>query len=303
MRDPPQPAAAPSTMSPTATRATAARAAPFQAIALDLDGTLLDERMQILPVSIAALQAARERGIEVVLVTGRHHIAARAYHRQLALDTPAVCCNGIYSHDYASDTPVRGEALPVSDRLALLERVRRDGLHALAYLGDRFCFETGEPVLDEVIAWAETLPEPLRPRFDRVDDLAPVLAQAPTVWKMAVSHVDPAALPAFARSVQADLGLGTVQTGPLRLDIGRPGHSKASGLRHWLDSRGIPLDRVVAFGDNHNDISMLEAVGHGVAMAGAPAEVQASADEVCGRNDDPSIAAVLRRLQAEGLLG
>ena len=93
------------------------------------------------------------------------------------------------------------------------------------------------------------------------------------------------------------------QTGPLRLDVGRPGHSKASGLSHWLAGRGIGPDQVVAFGDNHNDVSMLQAVGHGVAMAGAPAAVQASADEVCGSNDEPPIAAVLQRLQAEGLLG
>ncbi len=288
---------------PSTLSLTASRRSPFRVIALDLDGTLLDERMQILPANVEALQAARQRGVEVVLVTGRHHIAARAYHHWLALDTPAVCCNGIYLHDYASDTPLRGEPLPVADRLALLERVRHNGLHALAYLGDRFCFETGEPVLDEVMAWAGTLPEPLRPRFEQVDDLAPVLAQAPRVWKMAVSHVDAAALPAFARGVEAELGLGTVQTGPLRLDIGRPGHSKASGLQHWLESRGVDADQVVAFGDNHNDVSMLTAMGHGVAMANAPAAVRERADEVCGDNDQPSIAAVLQRLQAEGLLG
>ncbi|MGY0197175.1 Cof-type HAD-IIB family hydrolase [Leptothrix sp. BB-4] len=272
-------------------------------MALDLDGTLLDERMQILPENVAVLQAARQRGIEVVLVTGRHHIATRAFHQQLGLDTPAVCCNGIYLHDFARDTPVRGEPLPVADRLALLALVRRHGLHALAYLGDRFCFETGEPVLDEVIAWAATLPEPVRPRFEQVDDLEPVLAQAPRVWKMAVSLQDPATLPAVARAVEDELGLGTVQTGPLRLDIGRPGHSKASGLLHWLATKGIAAEHVVAFGDNHNDISMLQAVGHGVAMAGAPEAVQASADEVCGSNEAPSIAAVLQRLQAEGRLG
>jgi Cof subfamily protein (haloacid dehalogenase superfamily) len=276
----------------------------LRAIALDLDGTLLDSHMRILPESVAALQAARQRGIEVVLVTGRHHIATRAYHRQLGLDSPAVCCNGIYLHDFGSDAPLRGEPLPMADRLALLERARRERLHVLAYLADRFCYETGEPVLDEVMAWAATLPAPLRPRFEQVDDLAPVLAQAPrVVWKMALSLRDPAALPAFARSVEAELGLGTVQTGPLRLDIGRPGHSKASGLLHWLDSRSIPPSQVVAFGDNHNDISMLAAVGHGVAMAGAPEVVQASAAEVCGTNDQPSIAAVLQRLQAQGRLG
>ncbi|MEY4750726.1 MAG: hypothetical protein RIQ60_2940 [Pseudomonadota bacterium] len=274
----------------------------LRAIALDLDGTLLDPHLNILPDNVAALRAARERGIEVVLVTGRHHIATRIYHRQLGLDSPAVCCNGIYLYDFGTDRPLRGDALPVTDRLALLARARRERAHVLAYLADRFCYETGEPVLDEVMAWAATLPAALRPRFEQVDDLAPVLAQAPQVWKMALSVNHPDELPALARGVEAELGLGTVQTGPVRLDIGRPGHSKASGLLHWLAARAITPAEVVAFGDNHNDISMLSAVGHGVAMAGAPAAVLASAAEVCGPNDRPSIAAVLQRLQDAGRL-
>ena len=275
----------------------------FRAIALDLDGTLLDPDSTILPENLDALHAARARGIEVVLVTGRHHIATRAFHQQLTLDTPAVCCNGIYLYDFAADAPLHADPLPLADRLALLSHVRRDGLHALAYLSDRFCYETGEPVLDEVMAWAAGLPEPVRPRFERVDDLARTLAEAPLVWKMAITHHDPAALPAFAQALQAELGLGTVQTGPVRLDVGRPGHSKAGGLGHWLESRGLRPEQVVAFGDNHNDISMLRAMGHGVAMAEAPAAVKDQADEVCGSHTQPAIAAVLNRLQAQGRLG
>jgi Cof subfamily protein (haloacid dehalogenase superfamily) len=271
----------------------------FRAIALDLDGTLLDPQLQILPANQQALHQARTRGIEVLLVTGRHHIATRAYHHQLGLDTPAVCCNGIYLHDFQTDAPLRGDPLTPPERLALLALARREGLHALAYLDDRFCFESAdEPVLAGVMAWAQRVPEPLRPVFEQVADLQTVLANAPRVWKLAISLPDPTRLRTVAHEVEHTLGLGSVQTGPGRLDIGRAGHSKASGLSHWLATHGIAPAEVIAFGDNHNDISMLQLVGHGVAMAGAPAEVQAVADEVCGAHGTPAIAAVLQRLLA-----
>ncbi|MEN9893418.1 MAG: hypothetical protein RLY78_3713 [Pseudomonadota bacterium] len=276
---------------------------PLRAIALDLDGTLLDERMSILPENRQALQAARERGIEVVLVTGRHHRAAQAFHAELALDTPAVCCNGIYLQDYAQDRPLHGDPLAVEQRLALLALLRGAGHHALAYLDQGFAFEDTEPVLQEVMDWAATLAPALQPRFDRVADLAPVLAQAPRVWKMAVSVQDPAEVAPLAARIGDELGLGTLQTGPLRLDVGRPGHDKSTGLARWLATRGLSAAQVVAFGDNHNDTAMLRAAGHGVAMAGAPQAVREAADEVCGSNEQPSIAAVLQRLQAEGRLG
>jgi Cof subfamily protein (haloacid dehalogenase superfamily) len=274
----------------------------LRAIALDLDGTLLNSQMQIWPENVAALQAARARGVEVVLVTGRHHIATRAYHHQLGLDSPAVCCNGIYVHDFQRNTPLHGEPLSVAERLALLAHVRRQGLHALAYLDEHFCYERSEPVLARVMAWAASLPEAVRPRFEQVADLAPVLAQAPRVWKLAISHHHPEALPALAQTLEAELGLGTVQTGPLRLDVGRPGHSKASGLAFWLAQRGLLPEQVLAFGDNYNDISMLRSVGHGVAMAEAPPAVQAAAHEVCGSHERASIAEVLQRLQQQGRL-
>jgi Cof subfamily protein (haloacid dehalogenase superfamily) len=274
----------------------------LRAIALDLDGTLLNAQMQIWPENVAALQAARARGVAVLLVTGRHHIATRAFHEQLGLDSPAVCCNGIYVHDFQRNTAVHGEALPVAQRLALLARARQEGAHVLAYLGEHFCYEQPEPVLGEVMAWAATLPEALRPRFEQVADLAPVLAQAPTVWKMALSHTRTEALPALAQALETELGLGTVQTGPLRLDVGRPGHSKASGLAFWLAQRGLLPEQVLAFGDNYNDISMLRLAGHGVAMAEAPPAVQAAAKEVCGSHQRPAIAEVLQRLQQQGRL-
>lgn len=65
-------------------------------IALDLDGTLLTPQKTLLPSSVEALSRAREAGYQLIIVTGRHHVAIHPFYQALALDTPAICCNGTY---------------------------------------------------------------------------------------------------------------------------------------------------------------------------------------------------------------
>lgn len=65
-------------------------------IALDLDGTLLTPQKTLLPSSLEALKRAQEAGYQLLIVTGRHHVAIHPFYQALALDTPAICCNGTY---------------------------------------------------------------------------------------------------------------------------------------------------------------------------------------------------------------
>ncbi len=68
----------------------------YRIIAVDLDGTLLTAHKTILPESLAALEKAQQAGVKVIIVTGRHHVAIHPFYQALALDTPAICCNGTY---------------------------------------------------------------------------------------------------------------------------------------------------------------------------------------------------------------
>ena len=63
------------------------------------------------------------------------------------------------------------------------------------------------------------------------------------------------------------------------------GNAVAAVLRHY----GFSKDEAIAFGDGHNDIEMLEAVGMGVAMGNAKDEVKAKADFVCKSVEDDGI--------------
>lgn len=74
-------------------------------IALDLDGTLLTPKKTLLPSSLEALSRAREAGYQLIIVTGSHHVAIHPFYQALALDTPAICCNGTYlNYGYSKQT-------------------------------------------------------------------------------------------------------------------------------------------------------------------------------------------------------
>ena len=89
------------------------------------------------------------------------------------------------------------------------------------------------------------------------------------------------------------------RSAPNRVDVVAAGVNKGSMLARWLHGAGIPPRQTVAFGDQKNDIDMLELAGLAIAMGNADAEVQGHADRVTGSNQGPGIAEALRRIQRE----
>ena len=66
--------------------------------------------------------------------------------------------------------------------------------------------------------------------------------------------------------------------------------SKLNGLKKIAEHYGIPMSDIVSFGDDLNDVGMLESCGTGVAVANAVYEAKAAADFVCGANEDDGVA-------------
>ncbi|RVR87125.1 HAD hydrolase family protein, partial [Citrobacter freundii] len=71
--------------------------------------------------------------------------------------------------------------------------------------------------------------------------------------------------------------------------------SKGMRLQQWVESQGLSMKDVVAFGDNFNDLSMLESAGLGVAMGNSADAIKQRADLVITDNEQPGIAAVIRQ--------
>ena len=144
-------------------------------------------------------------------------------------------------------------------------------------------------------SWAQSLPVEQRPVFTQVDSLAQAAREVNAVWKFALTDEDTAKLQRFALHVGQTLGLECEWSWHDQVDIAREGNSKGKRLAQWVASRGLSMQDVIAFGDNYNDLSMLEAAGTGVAMGNAVEEVKARANVVIGENETTSIADYIYR--------
>ena len=267
----------------------------YQLVALDLDGTVLDKRLQIRPATIEAMRRVRAQGVKVMLVTGRHHVATYAYWHQLELELPAICCNGTYIYDFRTHRPLVGDPLTRDEARQLLALVRKHSIYAMVYVDEAMTYETTSPFSPNILNWSLTLPEALRPRVERVGSFDQLIEDAPTIWKFTTASEDEVAMRAFAADIEQTLGLSCEWSGNERLDIAHAGNSKGNRLRQWIAENGIAREEVIAFGDQQNDMEMLRIAGLGVAMGNSPPEVQACADCITGSNESDAIADTLRR--------
>ncbi|WP_395755301.1 pyridoxal phosphatase [Edwardsiella ictaluri] len=267
----------------------------YRLIALDLDGTLLNAHKQILPESLAALAEARAAGLEVMIVTGRHHVAIHPFYQALQLDTPAICCNGTYLYDYPARRVLAADPLRPEQARAVLARLEQQQIHGLMYVDNAMLYQRPTGHVLRSHAWAESLPADQRPVLQQVDSLHTAAGQAGAIWKFATSDEDTERLRDFAAGIERDRGLACEWSWHDQVDVAQAGNSKGRRLAEYAAARGIAMDQVVAFGDNFNDISMLESVGLGVAMGNSADAVKARAAESIGSNETPAIADFLRR--------
>lgn len=268
---------------------------PYRLIAVDLDGTLLDSNWRISSETLTALDQARTKGLQVVIVTGRHHVAAYPYHRELNLDTPAICCNGAYLYDYCQRKVLSANPLAKQQALKLLAVAGQYEVHCLVYTEDAMVFEQENEHVSSLMAWAARLPSAVRPDIRWVKSLGTVIEDEELLWKVVVSHSSLDVLKACLSQMKQDLTLNYEWSWHDRVDIVQTGNNKGDRLAEWAKSQGIEPSEIIAFGDSDNDVSMLTQVGLGIAMQGSEDAVKAYADWVTGSNNNDGIAQALRR--------
>jgi len=259
-------------------------------IALDLDGTLLTPKKTLLPSSLEALKRAKEAGYQLLIVTGRHHVAIHPFYQALALDTPAICCNGTYLYDYQARKVLEADPMPREKAGQLISLLDEYKIHGLMYVDDTMMYQYPTGHVVRTSNWAQSLPEAQRPSFTQVDSLAKAAQEVENVWKFALTDEDMPKLKQFGEHVEQTLHLECEWSWHDQVDIARQGNSKGKRLTQWVESQGLSMKDVIAFGDNYNDISMLEAVGTGVAMGNADDAVKARANIVIGENTTDAIA-------------
>jgi Cof subfamily protein (haloacid dehalogenase superfamily) len=266
---------------------------PARLVALDLDGTLLEEVDRLPAEHVRAVAELRAMGVAVVLVTGRPLLTTRWVWEQLALGTPLVCFNGGWV-GIPGQEPFAWQDLGESETRRAIA-----GMHGLG--GAIAAYPDIETwLMDREIPHTRHWRELYHVRIE-VDAgrFAPWSGRS---WKL-MYICEPRHLEATEARLRAALGAShqVVVSQEDRIEVLPGGITKAWGLERLAAHLGVARDQVWAVGDAENDREMIAWAGHGCAMGQASASLRASARHVL-----PSIAERgLQRLPAllEAALG
>lgn len=264
----------------------------YKVIAFDLDGTLLNSEGKILSSSKKIIQTCLNKGIKIILVTGRHHTAAYPYYHELNLDTPMICCNGTYIYQPATNQILCANPLSLSQAKTILNLAEQYDLHLLMYSRDAMNYVASNEHMKKLSQWVETCSPDIRPNLRQIADFYTLLNNDETIWKCVISHPDRTLIDQVLQSLSLE-EFSCEWSWIDRVDIANTGNTKGNTLLELLHLWNIDPQNVIAFGDNHNDISMLKAVGLGVAMGNAEDLVKQQSDLITLTNDEDGISAVL----------
>lgn len=233
----------------------------YKMVALDIDGTILTDDKQITQKTRYWIQEAVDAGVTVIFATGRGIQRTEELWDDLGLDGPMVMVNG------AEIWKSRGE---------LLERtfIGRDHiyeLHRLAVENNARFWGYSVESLTNQSHWTDEM-------FERD-------------WlKFGIRHDDLDTIKRMREEVRRWGNLEVTRSAPVNMEISAKGISKAYGVQKVCDLLQIPMEDVMAIGDDLNDSHLIKTVGLGVAMGNADETLKEAADKITDTNSHDGVA-------------
>lgn len=255
-------------------------------IAIDLDGTTLNNQSKLSPLTIAVLRKLEELGHLVMIVTGRPYRNSIDIYRELNITSPMINFNGAYCHFPGRQSWLPAYHTELDKEIAFELFANQDELEIDLLLAE------GK---EQLFTSSMNLPDsPYLPKNRaQVSQLnRKTLTVNPTALTVFCSEDKQATIEQRIQDKYGEFVSVRTWGGILPvLEVVHKGINKAVGVKNVSDFYHIPQANILAFGDENNDLEMLAFAGLGCAMQNATPEVKATADLTLSlTNDEDGLA-------------
>ena len=256
---------------------------PICLLCLDVDGTLLDSRLQLRKNVIDALHHLDQAGIAVAIVTGRNLDSTLSIANSLAIPLSIVSSNG--GHIRTLDGRTREIGLKPSQVPEIVQAGLGAGSGLFIDRPERSWTFGDEYWIGQYADVNNGTP---------ASDLSLALSPAP----IKISIINEARLLEGIRSTLAQRYPDLQMSAPFPtvLDVTPQQASKGQALHTLGAMLGIPSIQIAAVGDSENDLSIFREAGLSIAMRNAPADIRAEADWIAPSNDEEGVAWAVERI-------
>ena len=265
----------------------------YKLVVCDLDGTLVNEDKLISRKNRKAIEAFRKQGGEITFATGRIEKSVKKYARDLDVKVPMILYNGARIYHPGTGDTIRDLSLSAAEVHRAVDLMKHFPFDYIFYsAGEAYILKSTEAVRS----------------YENGDGFQCVID--PDIEKISRLNItkilmigDNSSFDDFRERFQADpeCRANLVQSENTYLEILPSGVNKGNALEILAEHLGIPLEEVICFGDNLNDLEMILRAGVGVAMSNGREEVRDAADIVAPSNNEDGVGSVLLSLMEDPL--
>jgi len=265
--------------------------ANFDLIAVDADGTLLSSDMMISEENKRAINYALDKGIHVVLCSGRSIDSLNIFAEETGLkqrERFIITLNGAAVFDSMNNELIHSATLDAKTSLLVIEEIKKQsnsGLNFDLVIHNSDGFTYAENTAGE---FARVYEKISKLTLKIVDDIAKDGVDDELGVNKLLLIGENETLGAVEKALNS-LNLGNADiffSSEMLLEIADKRATKGNGLAFVAEKLGISMKRTIAIGDHCNDISMIKAAGLGVAMKGAVDDAKAVADYITEKSND-----------------
>lgn len=262
----------------------------YKLIAIDMDGTLLKEDKTISSKTKDAIKMATDKGVKVVLASGRPIIGLEPYLAELGLDTEddyVMSFNGSLVQNSRTKEVVFESALKGTDLKSLYALSKELGVNIHAF-DTKGCITPAMSEYTELEGRLNHIEVGIVD-FNQVSDDEDIIK---------IMFVDPEEkLEEAIKKLPADIydKYTIVRSAPFFLEFLNKESNKGVGVAALAGHLGIKQEEVICMGDAGNDLAMIEYAGMGVAMGNAFEEVKKAANFITLSNEEDGVAFAINK--------
>lgn len=269
----------------------------YKIVAVDMDGTLLNDDKHISDYNLEMINKAVNSGVKFVIASGRIPAGLKFYEDTVSKNQPMICCNGSIILDDNKQT-IYSNCIDKESILKVIDVLReyKDTYYHF-YSEDIIYGEQFDFAIEKFYKFNRKTDRKLRMEIRIIGDAKEYIKNTNSdINKIVVVDKDLKYLDELRKRLDDIPGIETTKSDISNIEIGSKGSNKGNGLRLLASHYDIPLEECIAIGNDENDISMIECAGLGVAVKNAREYIKGHAGYVTEKdNNNGAIGEVIEK--------
>ena len=276
----------------------------IECIATDMDGTLLNAKQKVSEANKRAILEAQEKGVEVVVATGRSYSEARFALDEAEIECPIICVNGAETRNRKGEV-IHAIGMDGQAASHASKKLKEHGIYFEVYTNQGTFTEDYEKGIDIIVdifqsanphVSEEQIRNAAKERFSKghisvINHYDEIFEDSSyVIYKFLAFSFDDRALEEAGKSLEQTDSIAVSSSGKENLEITNVHAQKGIALEKFTEEHGLDLSKTMAIGDNFNDLSMMKKAGRPVAMGNAAEGIKEFCPYHTATNEEDGVA-------------